>query len=289
MNIYASKGAKELLGHKEDFRVNAQFSLSLGTVGEELGYECDLAEQSVSLCDESDTFMATSLLQPMHVSPSTQPGSEKQSPRKSASTSVTEKVPDKFDQLLSQSAKTNSIVAPSTTAEPPLDGSEGDNFDPVPMHDDFDPSDDHELVEGLDLNKNEETLKAIDEGSPEKQDDNLRRSKRIRRNRHEESLNEPKAPLTNPWEPIKPHEASNVVKPVKKGKTCRAPKNLVLKKGSSRSKKRKADEDNPEINREPIEPIDQYLIHGTVTKSYSNMGKLHGVDPAFQVSIAIVV
>lgn len=65
-----------------------------------------------------------------------------------------------------------------------------------------------------------------------------RRSKRLRKNRLQELLNEPKAPLADPWEPIKPHEASNVVpKPIKKGKTCRAPSDVVLKRAVNNAKR----------------------------------------------------
>ncbi len=66
VSLFTSKGGhhKDLIGHKEDFRVNAQFSLTTATVGEELNEECDLGQHSVSLFEDSVSFMETSLLQP---------------------------------------------------------------------------------------------------------------------------------------------------------------------------------------------------------------------------------
>ncbi len=56
----------------------------------------------------------------------------------------------------------------------------------------------------------------------------LRRSSRTRRNKLQESLEEPKAPLAGPWEPVKPEDSVVPAKPIKKGKTCKAPKGHVL-------------------------------------------------------------
>ena len=61
---------RDLIGHKEDFRVNAQYLMATATVGEELSTEQELGEQSVSLCeDETSIFLQTSLLQPNQLSP----------------------------------------------------------------------------------------------------------------------------------------------------------------------------------------------------------------------------
>ena len=55
----------DLIGHKEDFRVNSQYLMATATVGEELSTEQELGEHSVSLCEgETSVFMETSLLQP---------------------------------------------------------------------------------------------------------------------------------------------------------------------------------------------------------------------------------
>ena len=43
----------DLIGHKDDFRVNMQFSMATGMIGEELTHGSDLGMQSVSLCDDS--------------------------------------------------------------------------------------------------------------------------------------------------------------------------------------------------------------------------------------------
>ena len=47
----------DLIGHKEDFRVNMQFALGTAMIGEELSHESELGQQSVSLCDESKRFI----------------------------------------------------------------------------------------------------------------------------------------------------------------------------------------------------------------------------------------
>ena len=64
------RATRDLIGHKEDFRVNAQYLMATATVGEELSTEQELGEQSVSLCeDETSVFLQTSLLQPNQLSP----------------------------------------------------------------------------------------------------------------------------------------------------------------------------------------------------------------------------
>ena len=64
------KSNRDLLGHKEDFRVNAQYLMATATVGEELSTERELGEHSVSLCeDETSVFLQTSLLQPNQRTP----------------------------------------------------------------------------------------------------------------------------------------------------------------------------------------------------------------------------
>ncbi len=52
-----------------------------------------------------------------------------------------------------------------------------------------------------------------------------------RRNRFRELMEEPRAPLAEPWEAVKPHEAhtNKLRRAMKKGKTCRAPKELKEK------------------------------------------------------------
>ena len=55
VNMYLKSGVSEkydLLGQKEEFRVNSQFALGTGMIGEELSAESELGQQSVSLCDD---------------------------------------------------------------------------------------------------------------------------------------------------------------------------------------------------------------------------------------------
>merc|ERR1712223_2335886 len=57
VNMYLKSGVSEkydLLGQKEEFRVNSQLALGTGMIGEELSAESQLGQQSVSLCDDSD-------------------------------------------------------------------------------------------------------------------------------------------------------------------------------------------------------------------------------------------
>ena len=72
VNVFTKdvRATRDLIGHKEDFRVNAQYLMATATVGEELSTEQELGEQSVSLCeDETSVFLQTSLLQPNQLSP----------------------------------------------------------------------------------------------------------------------------------------------------------------------------------------------------------------------------
>ena len=55
IDLYVKTAGKyDLLGQKEEFRVNSQFALKTGMIGEELCAESELAQQSVSLCEDSD-------------------------------------------------------------------------------------------------------------------------------------------------------------------------------------------------------------------------------------------
>jgi hypothetical protein len=117
----------------------------------------------------------------------------------------------------------------------------------------------------------------------------LRRSTRNRRNKHEESLNEEKAPITSKWEPIKPLDAANVAprKPPRKGKTCRATRNVVLKKtGPDDRKKRKRGEQDGPAKPEVVAVIEHHLTEDVVTHKYSGIHKSSNLTPAFQVRFA---
>ena len=279
VNVY-DKRFKDLLGHKEDFRINAQFTLATGMVGEDLNTECDLLNESVSLCDEEDTFLETSMLQPIHqaanqpeletvncddpggvddhdpggvdddVPPEDQGNSNSPSQNPMASTSL-DAVPDRFDALLNSEE-----VSKDVTEQTPIQILPPSR----PIHTDFPLSDD-------------------DDGAPFHgftDAEQLRKSKRTRRNKFQETLNELKAPLVGPWEPVKPSDAIVPPKPSRKGKTCKAPSKTVL--GKSRKRKNQEASSIPsttEVN--SSEPIEQYLVHDMVTQKYSSFGKLHGI------------
>ena len=256
VNVYARGTAKDLLGQKEDFRVNSQFTLTTAIVGEDLGGgESDLGHHSVSLFEDSQSFMETSLLQPVMSPPRHEDITEKHNKSNKEAEKTVEKVPDKFDSLL---ATQNHQHGPVEVLSEVND--DGDAFDDAP-HMEVDHHDDDDIEE--DPNK----------------------MKRPRRNKLEESLNEPKAPLGDPWEVIKPHEATVPPKPAKKGRTCKAPSNVVLKKALSRQKRvRKApDELEEDPNRKKVQvtvPVEEYLIHEKVTHKYHGKSRL--VAPEFQ-------
>ena len=65
---------------------------------------------------------------------------------------------------------------------------------------------------------------ASDQLPPTLEEDEENSRPKRRRDKFQEILDEPKAPLADKWEPVKPHEAANVKpRPVKRGRTCRAP------------------------------------------------------------------
>ncbi len=140
-----------------------------------------------------------------------------------------------------------------------------------------------------------------------------RRSTRARRNKLQESLEEPRAPLVGPWEPVRPEEALVPAKPVRKGKTCRVPKGSGLELSNSRKYKTTAAErrrrfrekqgipDDGSSSRVQVEkkkkvrfvlcmltatlaslpqvtaPIEQYLI-----REHTAMGRCRQVAPEFR-------
>ena len=61
-----------------------------------------------------------------------------------------------------------------------------------------------------------------------------------------EQVEEQRAPLADPWEPVKPHESTAIVKKRSKGRTSKPPApNIVLTRTSTKSR-RKAEEERPQ-------------------------------------------
>ena len=82
VDLYVPSGSKyDLIGHKEDFRVNMQFSMSTGMIGEDLCHDSDLAQQSVSLCDDETMPVPQPRPEPIIEEPlTTQPDEPDQDP-----------------------------------------------------------------------------------------------------------------------------------------------------------------------------------------------------------------
>ncbi len=120
----------------------------------------------------------------------------------------------------------------------------------------------------------------------------VRRSTRTRRNKLQESLEEPRAPLTEPWEPVKPEDSMVPPKPVKKGKTCRVPKGSqeLLQNQEQQSQKYKTTAaerrrkfrekqglpENP-YRVKVVAPIEEYLI-----REHTSLNKCKHVEPEFR-------
>jgi condensin-2 complex subunit H2 len=271
VNVYTKAGAsRDLIGHKEDFRVNAQYLMATANVGEELSSEQELGEQSVSLCeDEPSLFLETSLLlHPANASAS----------------------PPKLD-----TSGDNQVIAAVV---------DEDDDDIVPDHhfDDFpaaanDDVDDERLSNPAASSASPSVATATtatdtDINSAESEEEN-RKSKR-RRDKFQEILDEPKAPLADKWDPIKPHEAANVKqRPVKKGRTCKAAPNVVLKRTAAGSRGNRLKGRGEELEHSSVAaaattaakkvmvkaPIEQHLIHD---RMYCALGKNKLVTEEFQ-------
>ena len=68
VNMYLkSAGRYDLLGQKEEFRVNSQFALGTGMIGEELSGDSQLGQQSVSLCCDTREMSTSNLEQTLSV------------------------------------------------------------------------------------------------------------------------------------------------------------------------------------------------------------------------------
>lgn len=68
VNMYLkSAGKYDLLGQKEEFRVNSQFALGTGMIGEELSGDSQLGQQSVSLCCDTRELSTSNLEQTLSV------------------------------------------------------------------------------------------------------------------------------------------------------------------------------------------------------------------------------
>jgi len=80
-------------------------------------------------------------------------------------------------------------------------------------------------------------------------------------------VQEPRAPLADPWEPVNPHESAAPIKKRRKGRTAKAPSgNIVLTQTSTRSR-RKA---NDQASATPVtSSIDDFVAKEMASKGKS--------------------
>lgn len=278
VNVYAL-GSRDLIGHKEDFRVNSQYLRSTAMIGEELSTERELEDQSVSLCEEDEAaFMETSLLHPM-ASPPPQANLEP----------IQEQEEDEIASVHPDLAAADDDFFDDAGEMPQLLG----GGDAQPDATTTTTVQQHATVPDIfdAMRDSQDHAHRTDADDPMGEDG--KRNPRKRRDKFQENLDEPKAPLTDKWEPVKPHEAAKVAaKPVKKGRSCKAPPNVDLKKNKEASTRRRnkkaaagaeaeATDGGSKVVR-VITPVEQYLIHEVVTHKYSNLaGRNHEVGSEF--------
>jgi condensin-2 complex subunit H2 len=220
INMYVKGGGKfELLGQKEEFRVNSQFAMGTGMIGEELSAESELGQQSVSLCEDSDLSQGER--------------------------TVIEY--DPFDQIV---ITDEAVPLAVEDAQDVVVGDFG-------MDDDFGGVDHDDDIGGV-LNDNDNNNDDLGSNDMDKSGD-----QRKRRRLAEELLDEPKAPLADTWEPIKPHEVITIPKPIRKGRRKRdaAPDTSKLQKSATKSRGGKHVPEEGANGRTRVSvPIEEFLI-----------------------------
>jgi len=210
-------------------------------VGEDLNEDWDLSQHSVSLSEESESFLGTTLLQPMVHSPDQgRPPSILHAPEPVVVEAVDR--PSQENELCSSDHHDSGhLMEDVMDAESPLPedpvsptGEAASNTDIVAETEAQvpEPTVEEGVNESVTVeNVNTQNNEIINDPVLEKPVRTLRQ----RRNKLQESLTEQKAPLVGAWEPVKPHEATpTLTKPPKKGKTCRKPKNEQREDDSKR-------------------------------------------------------
>merc|ERR1719402_410752 len=188
----------DLLGSKEDFRVNGQFIVETGKLGDDVNIEDAVANMSISLCEgDSD---------------------------------------DGRDILADDQVNDVSMVEEMEPQEMVC----GEPADAIHNVSEMGQSDDHDTVN----NPPDESIEQVDRRQ-------LRSSEQIA----EAPVNVTPETVSDPWEPLNPHEQLQTPKPMKKGRTIRYPPSIAAKR--DRAKKGLPEEPVRKI----IVPIEQYLIN----------------------------
>lgn len=256
VNLYIKTGNKlDLLGHKEDFRINSQFAMATAMIGEDLSSGTELGQQSVSLSESDCSFDSSSCF----INPPDQdmmpddPGGGNDDPGGAD---------DPFDDNFNL----QELVLDQDGIELPMGDSLQDPFNDHHTDDPTQPNTDNpngqnpNPIEGEELTEDDELLVRREVG-------------RRRKDKLAELMEEPRAPLADPWEPVKPHESVPLPKkPRKRGKISKAkPQAIKLTKTSTRSRGRGGEDSIPSVDKFVSE------VMAKAAKSTSQMTKADNV------------
>ena len=147
-----------------------------------------------------------------------------------------------------------SSTAPSIENQSVANGN--DDFDCISSNNDVE----HEDLDGIENNVEGSVIPSAEEGASVSDYLNCdqNQTKRTRRTNKPPTQVDQMAPLADPWEPITPHEAANTIpKPIRRGKTRRAPtRNVQLTGTKSRPKKNSASTND----QEKLVPVQDFMI-----------------------------
>merc|ERR1712223_277495 len=264
VNMYLKSVTSEkydLLGQKEEFRVNSQFALGTGMIGEELSAESELGQQSVSLCDDSNE---NSMLH-------------------SAG-------PDAFAEHTIVNNDENAGGNPEEIVIATQDAAQADpEAPPVQVNGFFD--DLFADVSAPDLPSPDLPDEVPEDvPAPAEANDSPRKRKVA-----EDFLNEPNAPLEETWEPLEPHEVVTIAKPIRKGRRKKQPVTKVtgvnvVKVNKTFTKSRGGPVKTSSIYNNSstanqtvrvIVPVEEFLI-AELRKGGSNISELNNIAPTIR-------
>ena len=228
----------------------------------ELSHQSDLGQQSVSLCEDDsilDDSMSVSLFEP-------NPSSGNTSQHKSSSNENQGSAPTTAS--MSSSQKENIFSEVPTTA-PSVESQSDSN------EQDFDTGGhDEGLSDAYNEDDNLISEQPSDSDDANKENSGNKIDKVQTRKKTNNSLKDPPpkeqmAPLADPWKPLTPHEAAvTIPKPIRRGRTRRAPtRNVQLAGTKSRPKKSSQNVDN-----QPIVPVEDFMIQQLSGGKYSLNG-----------------
>ena len=239
----------------------------------ELSHQSDLGQQSVSLCEDDSILDNTMSVSLYNASQCTEPQNKQDwrllRPPDSGGLATSSLSP-------AQSSKDN-VFSENGSSAPSIEGKIG-----ASNAEDFYLENDGNETEDVNSNNCDHISRcAKTTGIPEGEVDKSltsenktydERKSRNQNNRLNKTQQEPelKAPLADPWKPITPHEAANTIpKPIRKGRTRRAPtRNVQLAGTKSRPKKQPST-----IQEEKrLVPVEDFMIQQLSGGKYSMNG-----------------